>query len=219
MKSILCFGDSLTWGYDPEPDGIRHPFEMRWPGALELGLNGKARVVEEGLPGRTTVFESSLLDHHNGKDALPMMIESHAPLDLVIIMLGTNDLQRYLNGDAFSAARGVRRLVALVHEKITSLRTLRHPNLPMPEIMIISPPEILDTAIHPVGYEFFAENWAQSQHFSQKMKSVADEMNTHFFDAAEIVTASQLDGVHLSATETQKLGQALISHVKDILKI
>ena len=148
-----------------------------------------------------------------------MLIETHTPIDLVIIMLGTNDLQQYLNGTAYSAARGVRRLVALVRERIVSLRELRHPNLQMPEIMIISPPRVIDTKLCPAGIDHFGDNWVQSEGFSEKMKTVADEMKTHFVDAEEIVETSMVDGVHLDAEQSQKLGQALIAPVKTILKI
>ncbi len=90
MKTILCYGDSLTWGYDPR-DGTRYPFDQRWPGALEQELGSGFRVIEEALSGRTTVADSPLLPNRSGLKMLEPLLESHAPIDLCILMLGTND--------------------------------------------------------------------------------------------------------------------------------
>jgi lysophospholipase L1-like esterase len=90
MKTIMCFGDSLTWGYDPR-DGTRYPFDKRWAGVLEQELGSGFRVIEEALSGRTAVTDSSLLPDRNGRVMLEPLLESHAPIDLCILMLGTND--------------------------------------------------------------------------------------------------------------------------------
>ena len=93
MKTILCFGDSLTWGFEAETHK-RHPFEMRWPNALGAELGGGYRIIAEGLNGRTTVHDDNLVDEmRNGSKALPMLLSTHQPLELVIIMLGTNDIK------------------------------------------------------------------------------------------------------------------------------
>src|SRR5687767_10512572 len=106
MKTILAYGDSLTFGADAETLG-RHRYEDRWPTVLEQGLGGAARVIAEGLGGRTTVFDDfSAAADRNGARTLPTLLESHKPLDLVVIMLGTNDLKLYINGTAFGAAMG-----------------------------------------------------------------------------------------------------------------
>src|SRR5690606_15821318 len=113
MKTILAYGDSLTYGADPG-GGARHAFEDRWPSALERRLDGKARVIAEGLGGRTTAYDDWTVGaDRNGARILPTLLASHAPLDLVIIMLGTNDLKPFLGGSAAAAARGARRLVEL----------------------------------------------------------------------------------------------------------
>jgi lysophospholipase L1-like esterase len=91
MKSILCYGDSITWGYNPA-DGTRFPFSDRWPGILQAELGGSFRVIEEALPGRTTSIDSPYLPDRNGKKSLQLVLESHMPLDLFVLMLGTNDL-------------------------------------------------------------------------------------------------------------------------------
>ena len=107
MKTILAYGDSLTFGTNAQTQG-RHAYEDRWPTVLEHGLGGKARVIAEGLGGRTTVFDDfSNAADRNGARVLPTLLESHKPLDLVVIMLGTNDLKEYISGSAFGAAMGV----------------------------------------------------------------------------------------------------------------
>ncbi len=91
-KTVLCYGDSLTWGYNAETIG-RHAFEDRWPSVLQKALGDQARIIPEGLNGRTTAFDDYLADcDRNGAKVLPTILQTHAPLDLVIIMLGTNDM-------------------------------------------------------------------------------------------------------------------------------
>ena len=91
MKQILCFGDSNTYGYIPE-NGKRYAYADRWTGILSERLKDEdCRVIEEGLCGRTTVFEDELRIGRRGADLLPVLLESHSPLHRVILMLGTND--------------------------------------------------------------------------------------------------------------------------------
>ncbi len=106
MKSILAFGDSLTWGFIAGT-WKRHAFEDRWPNALAAGLVASARVIEEGMNGRTTVFpDPTVGEERNGAVALPMLLTTHQPLDLVIIMLGTNDIKYANRCRAFDAVDG-----------------------------------------------------------------------------------------------------------------
>src|SRR5436853_18094 len=113
MKTILCFGDSLTWGFVAGAR-TRHAFEDRWPNILAAGLDGKVRVIEEGMNGRTTSYDDPTdAAELNGAKALPIMLKSHEPLDLAIIMLGTNDLKFAARCRAFDAALGMGRLVEI----------------------------------------------------------------------------------------------------------
>ena len=93
MKTVLCYGDSNTWGYIGGT-GERFAPEVRWPGVLQAALGGAYRVIEEGLNGRTTVFDDSIEEGRNGETYLRPCLQTHAPIDLVILMLGTNDLKR-----------------------------------------------------------------------------------------------------------------------------
>ena len=117
MAAILCYGDSNTWGciplQGPEPAG-RFPPETRWPGVLRRELGDGHWVVEEGLSGRTTVWDDPLEPHRNGRTLLPPTLLTHQPLDLVIVMLGTNDLKHRLNASAAEIATGAGMLVDIV---------------------------------------------------------------------------------------------------------
>ena len=116
MKNILAFGDSLTWGFIAG-SFERHPFDVRWPNVLAAGLHGKARVIEEGHNGRTTVFDDpTTLDDRNGAKALPMLLSTHTPLDLVIIMLGTNDIKFATNASTKAAEQLPMELLPRLHQ-------------------------------------------------------------------------------------------------------
>ena len=212
MKSILAFGDSLTWGFVAGQDA-RHPFEDRWPNALAAGLGSKARVIEEGQNGRTTVFnDETTFETRNGSVALPLLLVSHQPLDLVIIMLGTNDIKFAARCRAFDAAMGMERLITII-QKFSFM-----PNYKNPQIMIMSPPSLV-----PTDDEWFNELWghaiAESKLFAKHYARVAKEMNVHFFDAGSVAVADKTDGGHLDAVNTKAIGVALVPVVKKILNI
>ena len=212
MKTILAYGDSLTFGADPRGGGLRHALEDRWPSALEAGLAGKARVIAEGLGGRTTVFDDySNAADRNGARVLPTMLESHKPLDLVIIMLGTNDLKLYLNGTAFGAAMGVKRLAEIV-------RTHPSGEMPTPKVMLVAPPLTVETAhvdLHPM----FSPRADEAKLFDYYYSRIAKEIGAGYFNAASVCEASPLDGVHLDAANTRAIGQGLVPVVQNLLSI
>lgn len=109
-KNILCFGDSNTYGYSPEGTG-RYPRQERWTGILAQRLGPAYRILEEGLCGRTTVWEDPIEGDKCGIRHLPSCIASHTPLDLVIIMLGTNDFKQRFHVTASDIALSMERLV------------------------------------------------------------------------------------------------------------
>ncbi|HVY55766.1 MAG TPA: GDSL-type esterase/lipase family protein, partial [Thermodesulfobacteriota bacterium] len=115
MKSVLCYGDSITWGFNPA-DGSRFPFEYRWPGILQKELGDGYRIIEESVPGRTTNWDSPYLPDRNGRKSLPLVLESHMPIDLFILFLGTNDLWKALNLSAADIAASAMSLVWTVQK-------------------------------------------------------------------------------------------------------
>jgi lysophospholipase L1-like esterase len=213
MKSILCYGDSLTYGANPVPGGPRHEFADRWPGALEGKLAGKVRVFPEGLGGRTTVFDDWMTGaDRNGARILPTLLRSHGPLDMVIIMLGTNDLKPFLGRTAQEASNGVRRLVQIVRG--SSLEE-GHPE---PKIIVMAPPLISDTK-HPEMLLHFGGGAVieESKLFAKWYKQRAAEAGVAFFDAATVARPDPADGVHLDAANTRAIGEALVPLVSELL--
>lgn len=209
-KSVLCFGDSLTWGWNPDGSG-RHAYEDRWPSVLAAALGTDVTVIAEGQNGRTTVYDDhSVAEDCNGARALPILLASHSPLDLVILMLGTNDLKSYAGGSAFAAQRGMERLITLVRH---------HPypfDMSEPDILVVSPPYLVETADH-IHAAMFNGGVAQSKQLAIYYSDLADQYGCHFFDAASVTKASPLDGVHLDTNNTKGLGRALVSPVHMIL--
>ena len=210
-KTVLCYGDSLTWGYDAETLG-RHAFEDRWPSVLQRALGPGVNVIAEGLNGRTSAYDDHLADcDRNGARILPTLLHSHGPLDLVIIMLGSNDMKPIIAGTAFSAVQGIQRLVSLV----------RHHAWPMgedatPEILIVAPPAICETA-NAAFAATFAGGDEQSSMLAPLYRDLADELECGFFDAGSVAATTPLDGVHLNAANTRAIGRGLEPIVRVML--
>ncbi len=211
MKNILCFGDSLTWG--AIPNGGRHDFNTRWPNVLQAGLGDKAKIVAEGLNGRTTIFDDfSGAADLNGARILPTVLATHQPLDCVIIMLGCNDMKPNLSGCAVSSARGMLRLVQIIN----GFSYLD--NADAPQILLVAPPVCVETDHEELGV-VFAGAVEQSAKLAPLYRRVADEEKTAFFDAASVANASSIDGVHLDERNTKAIGLALTKEIKNLLQI
>ncbi len=215
MKTILAYGDSITYGYDPIDAG-RLAYEDRWPTALEQGLGGAARVIAEGLGGRTTVHDDWYADaDRNGARVLPTLLSSHGPLDMVIIMLGTNDLKPFHGRTALEASYGVRRLVQIVRGHAAAEGEM------VPKIIIMAPPELCATNVHPEMMVHFGEDdaIAASKGFAEMYKRRADEEGVGYFNAASVAKAHPADGVHLDGPNTRAIGTGLVPLVKQMLGI
>lgn len=199
IKSVLCYGDSLSWGIVPGTRH-RHPFNKRWTGILQTAVWPTVRIVEESLNGRTTVWDDPFRPQRNGKALILPTLEAHAPLDLVILFLGTNDLQRIYKMDAFQAAQGVGALI----DMIQTCRVEGH--YPPPRILLLSPP-----LIEPCGDMVCKfENAEQaSREFSTWYGRVAEEKDCLFFDTATCIEPSAVDGVHLDEAAHEALANAL----------
>ena len=206
-KTILVIGDSLTWGADPVTKR-RHPRAFRWPDAMQAGLGVGVEVMTEALCGRTTTFDDhAVLEERNAALSLPMLLGSHQPLSLVIIMLGTNDLKPHLCGLASGAQAGMKRLVQLV-------RTHPYIDGAVPKILIIAPPPRIPTPARP---ETSAHTLQQSQLLAPLYRELAETEGVWFFDAGRSCTPSMADGVHLDREQTQALGQALSLYLRNKL--
>ena len=211
MKNILCFGDSNTWGYSPQ-DGSRFPPNVRWTGTLQKTLGIDYNIIEEGLNGRTTFINEEGEDarpFRSGSDVFSMILESHRPLNLVTIMLGTNDLKLEFNLSVEEIAQGVKELCEIV---LSSEYLIDNP----PKLLLISPIHIGST-IQPDQEEFFEQAREKSYQFAEHYQRVAEELGIHFLDAAKIVSPSEGEGVHWDADQHIKFGKVLAQKATEIL--
>lgn len=211
MKTILCYGDSITWGSVPAGRD-RHEFADRWPNVLQGALGDQALVIAEGLRGRTTAYDEHLADcDRNGARILPTLLYTHAPLDLVILMLGSNDMKPAIAGTAVAATQGMRRLVEQVQ-----LSALRDNSAEPPAVLIVAPPPLCETA-NPLFGAMFAGRLEESRMLASFYADLADEMGCGFFDAGSVAVASPIDGVHLDAANTRVIGRGMEPVVRMML--
>lgn len=204
MFSILCYGDSNTWGYDPATLG-RHSQVVRWTGVLRNSLNSKAYVIEEGLNGRTTVFDEPFREGRNGSKLLIPILESHAPLDLVIVALGANDLKPIYHASPYDSALGLKKIITLIYQNNFGRNSVS------PEIIVITP--VIFQELSSATSERFQGGREKFPQLIDEYKKVAEDCNAHFFDSNHICTASRIDGVHLDEQNHTKLGLALAEYI------
>lgn len=210
MRTVLCFGDSNTHGQMPGRGPLeRYPRASRWPGVLETHLGGGWQVIEEGLSGRTTVRDDPIEGpHKNGRTYLRPALQSHAPLELVILMLGTNDLKARFNQPASEVAMGIGCLVYDIRE--LSPGPLGH----VPEIMIVAPPPMLDDVKE--WEAIFRGAQKKSHELALAFEVMADSLGVHFFDAGMVCECSPADGFHIDEDAHRRLGEALAQEVTAI---
>ena len=210
MKTILAFGDNLTWGFDPATEA-RHAYEDRWTSVLEARLGDGVRVIDEGLAGRTTAFDDQTgLPERNGARILPTLLASHTPIDVLIIMLGYSELRGFMGRNAIGSMYGMQRLIEIV-------RTFPyHPPYAAPAILVVSPPPLAPTE-HPELSRMFEGRIEESIMVAGHYKRLCMNTGVAFFDAAPVAAVSPLDGAHLDAVNSRALGQALVPVVKAML--
>jgi lysophospholipase L1-like esterase len=190
----------------------RHARDLRWTGVLSRELPGGYTVIEEGLNGRTTVFDDPIEGaYKNGRAHLETCLESHMPLDLVILMLGTNDLKSRFGVTAADVAMGAGALI----EEIRRPRLARARTGGVPDILLIAPPPLGPQS---VLADLFAGGVEKSREFSIHFEQVAQLKGCHFLNAGDHVVSSPVDGAHLEAEQHAKLGTAVARCVLDILE-
>jgi len=206
VRAILCFGDSNTWGYEAST-GNRLGRWQRWPGVLQRELGDDLYVIEEGLGGRTTAFELPGLPYRSGFAALPMLLETHDPLDVVVISLGTNDL--WVPGaTARDAARGVGSLIDLVRSTV-------YESGPMPRTIVVVPPPLAA-----LGDEWTEESDGlvrESTGFAAAFREILRERDVPLVDLGELIATSPADGIHFEAADHEVIGRAVAGAVRDVL--
>ncbi len=213
MPAILCFGDSNTWGYDPAasalcPVPLRHPAAVRWTGVLAAELGQGWEVINAGQNGRTTVFEDPHHPGRNGRVALPIFLETYQPLDLVIIMLGTNDLKTVFHAPPGEIAAGAAALVRLVRQSGAG------PGGTAPQVLLVCPPTVASLEHLPALAEKFEDAAARSRRLPDGFRTVARQLHCPFLDAQPLVVPSPIDGLHFDAASHRRLGEAVADAVR-----
>ena len=207
MINILCFGDSNTFGTNPS--GGRWDLHERWPSVLqdELGMN--YRVIEEGLGGRITVMEDALEGDKCGKRHLPVLLRSHRPLDLVIIMLGTNDMKHRFNMLPVDIAKGAAQLGEIVKSYPYGAY------YPVPQVLLVSPVLIKPGISHSPYTGFTEEAVRVSHQLGEYYRQEAEAHHWLFLDASEVASASERDKLHMEKEDHRALAEALAAMIRD----
>lgn len=195
-RVVLCYGDSNTYGSVPG-GGHRFPRDVRWPGVLAAQLGDGWHVIEEGLGGRTTVFDDPILPDRNGKRYLPPCLLSHQPLDLVVIFLGTNDLKVRFSASAADIARGVAVLVELALAAAPKVLVLGLPTL--------GPLDDRDDEI------FGAHE--KAERMRPYLRDWAAELGVELLELHELVSCTDEDGFHLDAAGHRTIGEAVARRI------
>ncbi len=210
MTTVLCYGDSNTYGYSPE-NGMRYPRNIRYPGRLQELLGDGYSVIEEGCNGRTTIHEDPLDGWKNGLDYLKPCLNSHKPVDIVIMMLGSNDLKTTFRLTAREIADGAATLVDVIRKFTAEKQGF------IPKIILVSPPELgegLQTS--PFYGDFDEKSLEESKKFPKYYKAVAEKYDCIFFDAAEYIYPSDEDSLHLTPEGHRVLAEKLAEVIKNI---
>ena len=210
MKTVLCYGDSNTYGYVPET-GMRYPRDVRYPGVLQRLLGEEYAVIEEGCNGRTTIHDDPIDGWKNGLDYLRPCLNSHKPIDIVILMLGSNDLKQTFHLTAQQIAENAGVLVDVIKEFTAEKQGF------IPKIILVSPPEI-GTGIRtsPFFGAFFEGAIEESRKFPEHYRKVADEKGCIFFNAAQYIYPSETDSLHLTPEGHRVLAEELSKVVKEM---
>lgn len=206
MINILCFGDSNTFGTNPK--GGRHAWNTRWPGRLQVLLGPEYYVIEEGMGGRTTVWDDPLEPGRCGIQVLPIALQSHKPLDLVILALGTNDCKSHFNASPKIIAKGMENLCTTVQ------RFDYGAGYKVPKILIVSPVRIGGDMDHCPFDSFDDTAPAKSGSLAPLYEQIAKNHDCLFLDAAAIAQSSSIDQLHLDARNHGAMAEGIMAAVK-----
>ncbi|WP_323398073.1 GDSL-type esterase/lipase family protein [Eubacterium aggregans] len=213
-KNVLVFGDSNTWGWNPANNLVdpitRWDDDVRWTGVAQALLGDGYNIINQGLNGRTTVWDDPIEEYRCGKDQIVPAMDIAAPLDLVIIFVGTNDLKVRYTVSAQDIANGVGILVDKALHQAGAF------GAGGPKVLLIGPPA-LGPIENSVFQYMFEGNVEKSKHLGTFYEGVAATYGVEYFDADIVVHSSAEDGLHLQDDQHLILGEALAAEIKRIL--
>lgn len=220
QKSILCYGDSNTWGYVPMTPYLncisqRYSYTQRWTGILQQLLGDYYYLIEEGLNSRTTNLNYQVPPDRNGKTYLAPCLYSHAPIDLIVLALGSNDFKVYFNRSPQDISIGLSDL-------IDTIQTSNYgPNFKTPpKILVITPPiplPIAETIVDENSVRIYEGSIKKANLLIDLYKNLAKEKNCYFLDITQEIIPSAIDGCHLDSKAHKKLANILFTIIKNIL--
>lgn len=206
-KTLLCYGDSNTYGYNPE-NGLRYPEDVRWPGVLQQLLGSEYKVIEAGCNGRTTIFKRPDEPWTWGLDHLTAELYTHHPIDILVIMLGSNDLKTEFGASAREIAEGAGQIAALAKDFCTKKQGFA------PEIFLVSPPEVGPAIVSsPFRDSFDSSAPVRSRQFPAEYQRVAEALGCRFVNAAAAAAPSEADSLHLTAEAHRALARLICDAV------
>lgn len=204
MKEILCFGDSNTYGLIPGTKE-RYGWETRWTGIVgEYAAEKGYRLTEEGLCGRTTIFEDPFRSGRNASRELPVVLESHTPIDRVILMLGTNDCKSYYGTNAGVIGLGIHKLIRQI--KVGA---------PDAKILLISPIHLGEDIWNGYDPEFDAQSVETSKQLEEIYRQIAKEEEIDFLAASDYAVPADADREHLNEAGHKQLALAIIRQLEE----
>ncbi|MFA6307984.1 MAG: SGNH/GDSL hydrolase family protein [Patescibacteria group bacterium] len=208
-KRILCFGDSNTWGWVPFSMGAkRYSLDKRWTGILQKSLGDDYEIIEEGLGGRTTMFDDPRPEfpQRNGLQILPIILETHLPLDYVILMLGTTDTKEMFNLSSQKTTKGMQKII----QTIKNYRVLE--GFSSPQILLIVPPIVVEET------DFASKLFKGASEKSKKLvkfyKELSKQEKILYLDPTQEVKVDQKEGIHIDETNHEKLAKLIYEKIK-----
>ena len=224
-KTVVCFGDSNTWGYIParerENEEIteRYPRDVRWPGVLSALLGDEYHVIEDGLNGRTTAFNDVIGKYRDGAKYLGECLMANKPVDLLIIMLGLNDTKRRFMASSQVIAKGIEKLIRVARSGGVTKSSGFGPGGGQPKILIISPVRLRDELLESfLKIEFDQNSIQKSNELGELFFGVTRRRHCYYMNAAAYAEASKLDGLHIDAENHKKLAEAVAVKILEIFE-
>jgi len=208
MKNILCYGDSNTYGLKSDLIS-RFPRDERWTGILQKALGGDYYIIEEGLGGRTTVWDDPIEEYKNGKAYLLPCLDSHKPLDLVIIMLGTNDLKCRFSVSSFDVGAGMENLIKTVLKSDAGYEEKP------PQILLVTPVPIKSVGNIDLD-RMLPDAEEKSRELGDYYKAIAKRYGIHYLDPAGQVEVNELDGIHYTEKGHRQMAELIEKEIRTI---
>lgn len=208
MKTILCFGDSNTYGLKSDLL-TRYPRDVRWTGVLQKKLGEEYYVIEEGLGGRTTVWDDPIEDYKNGKKYLLPCLDSHKPLDLVIVMLGTNDLKVRFSVSAFDVSVSMENLMKTILKSDAGI------DFKAPDILLITPVPI-HSVNNPELDQMLAGAEEKSRMLARYYEEIAEKYQIHYLNPDGRVEVNDTDGIHYTEKGHRQMADMIEAKIREI---